>query len=361
MMIKFHRASASGRGAADYLEDNKDHKGRVREHVAVLRGDPFRVGQIADSLNFKHRLTAGVIAWAPEDSPTPEQIDEVLDNFERLAWAGLDPERTAWSAVRHDEPSGGIHVHIMAARVDLQTGKSLNIAPPGWQRDFDPLRDMFNIRHGWARPDDPARASKVHLASHEKKIRADAVKSGEPPKVLDIESLTGYLIEHIRVGHINNCTDIKEALESLEGVTVTRAGRNYISVKLPGAGKATRLRGEIYDEQFNGDVYRQDKAAAGRRSTSTPDTHPADLAAAQERYHAAVRRRAEFNRGKYGEHQALAVKGSDSQVVDVSAHCNPLPGTHSAAGRLDGRDSPRRLAKYDAQGQLLQDELPTAA
>ncbi len=118
-----------GTAAADYLEDNKDHKGRPHDKVEVLRGDPFRVGQIADSLEFKHRQTAGVIAWAPEDSPTPEQIDTVLDHFERLAWAGMDPERTAWSAVRHDEASGGVHVHIMTARVGLQTGKSLNIAP----------------------------------------------------------------------------------------------------------------------------------------------------------------------------------------------------------------------------------------
>lgn len=142
MMIKFHKAGRSGGSAADYLEDVKDHKGRPREKVEVLRGDPYRVGQVADSLNFKHRLTAGVIAWAPEDNPGPEHIDEVLNDFERLAWAGLDSDRYAWSAVRHDEPSGGIHVHIMAARVDLQTGKSLNIAPPGWQRDFDPLHEL---------------------------------------------------------------------------------------------------------------------------------------------------------------------------------------------------------------------------
>ena len=337
-MIKFHKANSSGGSAADYLEDVKDHQGRPREKVEVLRGDPYRIGQIADSLDFRHRLTAGVIAWAPEDNPTPEQIDEVLDNFEHLAWAGLDPERNAWCAVRHDEPKGGIHVHIMAARVDLQTGKSLNIAPPGWQRDLDPLRDMFNIKYGWARPDDPARSSNVHIESYEKKIKAEAVKSGEPPATLDIESLTDYLTEHIRIGHINNRTDIKAALLNLDGVTVTRAGRNYISVKLPGADRATRLRGEIYDEQFNGDVYRQTKATAGRTGTRTPETHPADFTAAQNRYHAAVRRRGEFNRGKYGEHQALADKESNIQVVDLSVGSNGLPGTHHSARHLDGRE-----------------------
>ena len=336
MMIKFHKASRSGGAAADYLEDDKDHQGRTRENVEVLRGDPFRVGQIADSLDFKHRLTAGVIAWAPDDNPTPEQIDEVLDNFERLAWAGLEPDRYAWSAVRHDEPSGGVHIHIMAARVDLQTGKSLNIAPPGWQRDFDPLRDALNIKHGWARPDDPARTSDVHIESYEKKIKADVVKSGELPETLDIESLTDYLIDHINLGHINNRAEIKAALESLDGVTVTRAGKNYISVKLPDAEKATRLRGAIYDEQFNGDVYRQTKATTGRTGTRTPESRQTDFNAAKDRHHDAVRRRTKFNQKRYGEHQALTETESDIPVVVLPADSHDLPGSTHIAGGVDG-------------------------
>ena len=143
---------------------------RPRARVAVLRGNPFLVGQIADSLDFRHRLTAGVIAWAPEDKPTPEQIDEVLDKFERLAWAGLDPDRYAWSAVRHDGEKGGVHVHIMAARADLQTGKSLNIAAPGWQRDFAPLRNGMNAGYDWARPDDPDRAGDRQTAAGESRM-----------------------------------------------------------------------------------------------------------------------------------------------------------------------------------------------
>ena len=338
MMIKFHRASRSGGTAANYLEDEKDHKGRLRENVEVLRGDPFRVGQIADSLDFKHRLTAGVIAWAPEDNPTPKQIDEVLDNFERLAWAGLETDRYAWSAVRHDEPSGGVHIHIMAARVDLQTRKSLNIAPPGWQRDFDPLRDALNTKHGWARPDDPARASDVHIESYEQKIKAESLKAGDTPKILNIESLTDYLIDHINIGHINHRADIKDALENLDGVTLTRAGKNYISVKLPGADKATRLRGAIYDEQFNGDVYRQTKATAGRTGTRTPESRQTDFNAAKDRHHDAVRRRTKFNQKRYGEHQALTETESDFPVVALPADSHDLPGSTHIAGGVDGGD-----------------------
>ena len=43
----------------------------------------------------------------------------------------LQPDRYAWTAVEHRERAGGVHVHVLAARCDLETGKRLNIAPPG--------------------------------------------------------------------------------------------------------------------------------------------------------------------------------------------------------------------------------------
>ena len=68
-----------------------------------------------------------MIAWAPEDQPSDTEIDRVLDEFEDTAWPGLAPNRYAWTAVRHREAGRGVHVHVVAARCDLETGKSLNI------------------------------------------------------------------------------------------------------------------------------------------------------------------------------------------------------------------------------------------
>ena len=145
MHIKFiARGRGSARAAADYLLGERDAAGKTRDGVEVLRGDPAVVAAVADSLDFKHKYTSGVIAWAPEDRPTRAQIDAVLDRFERTAWAGLETDRYAWTAVEHRERGGGVHVHVLAARCDLETGKSLNIAPPGWQNTFGPLRDGFN-------------------------------------------------------------------------------------------------------------------------------------------------------------------------------------------------------------------------
>ena len=111
MLVKFlARGTGSARAAADYLLGERDATGKPREGVEVLRGNPHQVAAVADALAFDHKYTSGVIAWAPEDEPTDEQIDTVLDDFEETAWAGLEPDRYAWAAVLHREKGGGAHV-----------------------------------------------------------------------------------------------------------------------------------------------------------------------------------------------------------------------------------------------------------
>ena len=178
MLVKFlARGTGSARNAARYLLGEQDAAGKPREGVEVLRGDPHQVAAVADTLPFEHKYTSGVIAWAPGDRPTDEQIGAVLDAFEKTAWAGLDFDRYAWTAVLHRERGGGAHVHVLAARCDLETGRSLNIAPPGWEKTFGPLRDAFNAEHGWARPDDPARA-RVQQPGHRAYIEATRLRAG---------------------------------------------------------------------------------------------------------------------------------------------------------------------------------------
>ena len=113
MMIKFlARGTGSAAAAADYLTRETGSDGQEREQVEVLRGDPRQVAAVADSLEFEHKYTSGVIAWAPEDAPTDEQIGAVLDEFEKTAWPGLEPDRYAWAAVQHRE-GDGVHVHVL--------------------------------------------------------------------------------------------------------------------------------------------------------------------------------------------------------------------------------------------------------
>ena len=70
------------------------------------------VSQVADSLRFSHRYTSGVIAWAPEDAPSETEIQSFLGDFERISFAGMNPERISWTAILHRNPGGGVHIHI---------------------------------------------------------------------------------------------------------------------------------------------------------------------------------------------------------------------------------------------------------
>ena len=112
MLIKFiARGTGSAAAAAAYLTRETDSQGNERADVTVLRGDPDQVAAVADALEFEHKYTSAVIAWAPEDQPSDTEIDRVLDEFEDTAWPGLAPDRYAWTAVRHRESGRGVHVH----------------------------------------------------------------------------------------------------------------------------------------------------------------------------------------------------------------------------------------------------------
>ena len=88
MMIKFlARGTGSAAAAADYLtrdqlpahdHDQDREPEKNPEEVKVLRGNPHQVADVADALQFEHKYTSGVIAWAPEDKPSDAQIGRVV-------------------------------------------------------------------------------------------------------------------------------------------------------------------------------------------------------------------------------------------------------------------------------------------
>ena len=240
MLVKFlARGTGSAAAAADYLLGERDAAGQPREGVEVLRGDPHQVTAMADALEFDHKYTSGVIAWVPDDAPTDAQISAVLDEFERTAWAGLESDRYAWAAVLHRERGGGAHVHVLAARCDLETGRSLNIAPPGWEKTFGPLRDAFNAEHGWSRPDDPARA-RAQQPGHRAYIEATRLRAGLAVEAAPRDLIRDYLIQRVENGTVRNRADVVSALREA-GLEVPRQGKDYLTALDPETGDRWRL------------------------------------------------------------------------------------------------------------------------
>lgn len=238
MHIKFLKhGQGSAQGAVSYLLDSHDHRGAARAEVTVLRGDPAMVANVADSSRHQWRYTSGVIAWAPGDRPTSAQIEQVIGEWEAAAFAGLDPDQYATCAVLHRDDDGTPHIHTITARVELTSGKALNIAPPGHEKTFDPLRDAWNHAQGWARPDDPDRARRVEPGRESHRDRADH----HPMRRADINA---YIEDMVTRGRVTNADEVRAALADIG--EITRTGASYVSVRPEGAKRAIRLRGDLF-------------------------------------------------------------------------------------------------------------------
>lgn len=297
--------------AVAYVLAERDHIGRMRERVRVLRGNPEVVAQVANSLGFKHRYSSGVIAWSPDDAPTGDQLAEVLDQLEELMFAGLDTDRRCWTAVEHIEDDGSTHLHVLVARVDLQTGRSFNPAPPGWQQSFDALRDSFNWRYGWARPDDPERARLVQ-PGHQAFLDAQALKQGLAKSATAKEQISVWLMAMVEDGAVTDRAGVRQALATIG--EITREGKDYISVKPPGHDKALRLKGALYTEDFAGASLVA--LSAGRPSPAQRAIDAATAAAARAELDRAITRRAAYNRERY--HAAHENHLSTTESADVA-------------------------------------------
>ena len=335
MHIKcLRRGTGSAGKAAGYLVGERDAMGREREGVEVLRGDPDMVAAVADSLEFEHKYRSIVIAWAPEDRPTDAQIEAVLDEFEKTAWAGLEPDRYSWTAALHREQGGGVHVHVLTARCDLETGRSLNIAPPGWQKTFDPLRDAFNHEHGWSRPDDPVRA-RVQQPGHRAYIEAAKLRAGLELEADPRELIRDYLVQRVEHGAVRSRADVVSALEEA-GLEVPRQGESYVTARDPDSGKRWRLKGALYEHDFEPE--RLDRPAAppaGDRSPGDRGDGRDRAAAARRELERRRKRRAAYHRSRYGGGDRTAERPAAARVAPARGD-GPEPFSRHLRRELGG-------------------------
>ena len=103
-------------------------------------------------------------------------------------------------------------MHVLAARCDLATGKSLNIAAPGWQKTFDALRDWQNHENGWSRPDDPERARDVQ-PGHRAYIEAAQLRAGLEAEKDPRRLIADYLSQGIETGAVSDRATMVSALQ----------------------------------------------------------------------------------------------------------------------------------------------------
>jgi hypothetical protein len=199
-----------------------------------------------DSLPFKHRYTSGVLSFAPGEIIPPAAEQSIMDDFERVAFAGLQSDQYSILWVRHQH-AGHHELHFVTPRVELTTGKSLNIAPPGRRTMFDVFRSMINARYGLADPEDVRRARDVSLPNHIARLKAEGARKGKALQQDIREAITARVKREVAAGRITDQGGVVRFLKS-EGFTLNRQGKDYISVIEPSGGTKIRLKGVLYCE-----------------------------------------------------------------------------------------------------------------
>lgn len=268
----FSRGIGAGKGPVHYCIDaivpafdpitRKRIKGEFKERnpaPVIIRGNPKLTILLIDSIDNKWKYTSGVIAFAESDAPSIEMQSQVIDDFEKTNFAGLEPDAYNALWIRH-EHEGNVELHFVIPRIELITGKALNIAPPGYSQMMDSWRDKWNYQEGWASPDEPDRKKLFKRDSINFKMDSDALRQGLPlpddPKRLIGE----FLVQRIEAGSLNNREDVLSALKDA-GLEINRIGKNYISVRPEPGAKPIRLKGLLYESNFE---IRCDRVAALR-------------------------------------------------------------------------------------------------
>jgi hypothetical protein len=288
VLIKFiNRGKGSAKAAQKYLFGRNDHKGKPREKIQLMRGTPDFVTQVADGLEFEHKYRSAIIAWHPDDNPTEEQMNEILDEFEKLAFAGLEPNQYSYYAVLHIE-NGAKHIHIVVPRVELQTGRSLNIANPGWQKTYDILRDYGNVKYGWKSPKNRTRA----VQPDPKNLPKSAKRAKE--------MIHQAVLSQIREGAVRNSEELADFLGKIG--EITRRGSDYISVKPKGFKKSLRLKGLVYGKDI-GRFERNIGESNGGGLIQSPQDREREIERIIGQLEAAASKRAQYHAGRYRKSQ----------------------------------------------------------
>ena len=250
LMKVFPHGTGEGDKPSRYLV-RPDYPGRDTAPPQVLRGDPAMTRALIDSIERRWKFTSGVLSWHPDDTVSEDQEEEVMNAFERVAFAGLEADQRHILWVRHTH-AGHHELHFLIPRLELSSGKDFNACPPGWQKDFDVFRDLFNWREGWARPDDPARA-RDELPKKADLFKARMERWGKEIRESDRdrakEVIHTFLKEKVARGLVRDREDVLNALKE-QGLRINREGRDYISVIAPGSGMKMRFRGGFYAKSW---------------------------------------------------------------------------------------------------------------
>lgn len=245
MILTFVNAGTSNASSViNYLFSENDSNGKPRNPPAeLLEGDIEVTRFLIDSNSHKKfKYTSLAISFRDNEKPTDKELRDIMDSFRETFCPNLGPEKVSMLIVKHQDKSN-TELHIVVPNVCIVGNrlKSFNICPPGkhnqqLQKDFS---SYWNHKLDYEQVvGNPFKAAFSRFDA-----KTDEGGAGKERK----ERLSSICAERIMSGKVNNRKELIDFL-SQKGCSITRKGKDYLSIKLPGKDKAIRFRGGCFVE-----------------------------------------------------------------------------------------------------------------
>ena len=357
MMIMFSKHSGSedkaGNGVVGYMCADKWTKDNVLEirnpKPEILSGDLALMRRAISSVDFEKKYTSCVLSFHKNDidvtkfnegdKESREKVNDAIEAFENVAFAGIDIERRPpmlWTTHTH---TGRLELNFVTTRAILVETKlrSINIAPPGDEnrRTWDSLRDVLNMKNKWADPESPERKKVVDVPDYVLKKRALAERLGKETKKDPREIITEFVVQRIDAGVINNRNELIAQLVA-QGFRVNRKGKDYVTVvDTTNEEKRYRLKGAFYSETFTSiAAIRSEYESRAPRNTAVLERK---LAETEARLAEHLRKRASYNEFRYQESANRADSAGDTSCDEQDARrSDKAPEAPKSRGPVSG-------------------------
>ncbi len=343
MIVKFFN-SGQGRGeeATEYLLNISYHN-RQDNAPTLLRGDPQLTTDLINSLDFSWKYSSGVLSWHHDDKVTPENEQEIMNDFERIAFAGMEADQYNILWVRHSHANHH-ELHFVIPRVELSTGKSFNPCPPNSHKTYNPLRDYYNLKEGWARPDDIERArlcTPAHADIHFNRLKRLGKDVTKDEKHLIHEELVNFAIAKVESGMATCRDDLINAYKEL-GLTISRQGKDYITIHETEKSIKIRLKGVIFSESWR--ITTESKSTDREGQNSTRANNEPTLEGLRNEIERVYTSRCEYHRKRYANNKQTHKSIHKGKPQDISLQLDKLILS-------DNRDSYNKFDSFKFSGQ----------
>lgn len=311
MICKFFankKGTGGGTASINYLLNERTEQGTAR----VFKGDETLTREIINSLNFKQKACVGCLSFSENDI-SDESKKAIIESFENALLTPEMKERVNVLWVEHTD-KGRLELNFVIPKVDLETKKSFN--PYFHKNDFsriDTFVDLTNSIYSFTNPKDPAKDQSIKNINHHSKSFKDHKDLDNHFKELAINGLIKNRDELIN--YIEN--DLKGIVE------ITRKGKDYLGLKLPNDKKATRYKGELYQNGNYADTFGEENERKQRRAREISSSRDEEnIKRLELKLAELIDKKSEFNRKRYQVRINPNIKEYKERSIDTALENN---------------------------------------